>query len=129
MQPLVWTLICLVAYVCGLIIIIKMTPMLLSSPYYEGMFMGAAVADVIGAILAYGAMVVSFYLFNGVFAVRVLDFLFLAGIFVVGLAMARQSIRPRASGYRSSRIVAGLYCGLLAFAAILSIVFLFTASA
>jgi hypothetical protein len=129
MQPLLWTLICLVAYVCGLVIIVKMTPMLLSSPYYEGMFMGVAAADVIGGILAYGAMVVSFYLFNGAFAVRVLDFLFLAGIFVVGLALARQSIRPRASGYRSSRIVAGLYCGLLALAAILSIVFLFTAPA
>ena len=129
MQPLLWTLACLVAYVCGLIIITKMTPRLLASPYYEGMFMGIAAVDIIGGILAYGAMVVSFYLFSGGFAVRVLDFLLLVGLFAVGLLMARRSLRPRASKYRSSRIVAGLYCSLLALAAILSIIFLFTASA
>lgn len=91
--------------------------------------MGVAAVDIIGGILAYGAMVVTFYLFSGAFAARVLDFLLLGGIFAVGVRMARRSLRSRASKYRSSRIVAGLYCGLLALAAILSIIFLFTASA
>jgi hypothetical protein len=125
MQPLLITLVCLVAYVCGLVIIVKTSPMLLSSPYYEGMFLGIAAADVIGGILAYGAMVVTFYLFNGAFAIRVLDFLLLVGLFIVGLSMARRSMRPRASGYRFSRIAVSLYCGLLALVALFSIVSLF----
>ncbi len=129
MQPFLWTLTCLIAYVGGLVIITKMTPRLLSSAYYEGLFMGIAAVDIIGGILAYGAMVITFYLFNGAFAVRVLDFLLLVGIFFVGARMARRSLRARASRYRSSRIAAGAYCGLLALAAILSIIFLFTASA
>lgn len=129
MQPLVLTLICLVAYVCGLVIIMKTTPMLLSSAYYEGLFMGIAAADVIGGILAYGAMVITFYLFSGAFAIRVLDFLLLVGILIVGAYLARRSLRPRASRYRSSRIIVSLYCSLLAFLALFSIVSLFIVSA
>jgi hypothetical protein len=129
MQPLVITLVCLVAYVCGLVIIVKTSPMLLSSPYYEGMFLGIAAADVTGGILAYGAMVVTFYLFNGAFAVRVLDFLLLVGLLIVGVYLTRRSLRPRASRYRSSQIVVSLYCGLLVLFAIFSIVSLFIVSA
>ncbi|HLI07236.1 MAG TPA: hypothetical protein VKV40_11770 [Ktedonobacteraceae bacterium] len=87
--------------------------------------MGIAAADVIGGILAYGAMVVTFYLFNGAFAVRVLDFLLLVGLFIVSLSMTRRSMRPNAAGYRFSRIAVSLYCGLLTFVAIFSIVSLF----
>lgn len=91
--------------------------------------MGTAAVDVIGGILAYSAMVVSFYLFSGAFAIRVLDFLLLGGIFVVSVRMARRSLRAGASKYDFSRIFACGYCGLLALAALFSIIFLFSARA
>ena len=129
MQPFLWTFLCLIAYIGGLVIITRVTPLLFSYEYYEGMFLGVAVADIVGAILAFGALVVTYGLFSGAFGIRVLDFLLLVGIFIVGLRMVRLSMRPReAHAYLSSRVAAGIYCGLLALAAILSLILLFMPS-
>jgi hypothetical protein len=129
MQPFLWTFLCLIAYIGGLVIITRVTPLLFSYEYYEGMFLGVAVADIVGGILAFGALVVTYGLFSGAFGIRVLDFLLLVGIFIVGLRMVRLSMRPReAHAYLSSRVAAGIYCGLLALAAILSLILLFMPS-
>ena len=127
MQPVIWTFLCLIAYIGGLVIILRVTPLLFSYEYYEGMFLGVAIADIVGGILAFGALVVTYGLFSGAFGIRVLDFLFLVGIIIVGLRMVQRCLRPREShAYLSSRIVAGIYCGLLALAAVLSIILLFS---
>ncbi|HET9922162.1 MAG TPA: hypothetical protein VFQ30_20190, partial [Ktedonobacteraceae bacterium] len=126
MQPLLWTLLCLVAYAGGLVIILKMTPMLFAYEYYEGMFLGVAAADIVGGMLAFGAMVITFGLFSGAFGIRVLDFALLVGIFIVGVSMVRRCLHPRVMNtHLPSRISAGIYCGLLALIAIVSIVLLF----
>jgi len=127
MQPVVWTLIGLVAYVCGLVIIITMTPRLWKFRFDEWIFMGYAVAVVSGGILVFVPLAITFALFNGSFGVKVFDFLLLVGIFVVGLRMSLRSFRPRIVGgtFQVSRILAGGFCLLLLAASIYCIVLLF----
>jgi len=127
MQPVVWTLIGLVAYICGLVIVVTMTPRLWKFKYDEWMFMGFAVTVVSGGILAFVPLAITFALFNGSFGVKIFDFLLLVGIFVVGLRMSLRSFRPRfASGtFQVSRIMAGSFCLLLLAASAYCIILLF----
>ena len=127
MPPALWTLIGLVAYVCGLVIVITMTPRLVRLRFDEGLFMGIAAADVLGGMLAFAPLAITFALFNGSFGVKVLDFLLLVGIFVVGLRMSLRSFRPRNAGgtFRVSRILAGSFCLLLLAASVYCIILLF----
>jgi hypothetical protein len=122
-----WTLLCLVAYIGGLIILLWVTPHLLLRSYDEGLFMGIAVADVFGGMLAFGGVVFIYGIFSGNFGSRVLDFLLLIGILVVGGRMSLGSFRPRyySGTYVASRIIAGSYGLFLALAALFYIVILF----
>ena len=65
MQPVVWTVIGLIAYIGGLAIILTMTPRLLKLRFDEGLFMGIAAADVFGGLLAFAPVGLTFALFNG----------------------------------------------------------------
>lgn len=130
MQPVLLILIGLVAYVCGLVIVITVTPRLSKLRFDELMFMAIAAAEVIGGILAFAPIGINFALYNGAFAIKVLDFLLLVGIFIVGLRMSIRSFRPRymAGTFQVSRILAGSYCILLLVAAAYYIVLLFVPS-
>lgn len=126
MQSVVWTLIGIVAYVCGLVIVVTMTPRLWKFNYDEWMFMGFAAAIVLGGILAFVPLAITFALFNGSLGVKIFDFLLLVGIFVVGLRMSLRSFRPRYAGgtFRVSRILAGSFCLLLLAASVYCIILL-----
>ncbi len=130
MQQVLWTLIGMVAYVCGLAIIVTVTPRLWRLRFDEGLFMGIAAADVFGGILAFASIGITFALFNGTFGIKILDFLLLVGIFIVGLRMSLRSFRPRYKGgaFQLSRILVGCYCLLLVGAAVYCIVLLFVSS-
>lgn len=127
MQPVVWTLLGLVAYIFGLVIVITMTPRIWKFKYDEWKFMGYAVVVVSGGILAFVPLAITFALFNGSFGVKIFDFLLLAGIFVVGLRMSLRSFRPRFAGgtFQVSRILAGSFCLLLLAASAYCIILLF----
>ena len=127
MQPVVWTLIGLIAYVCGLAIVLTITPRLWKFRFDEWMFMGYAVAVVSGGILAFVPLAITFALFNGSFGVKIFDFLLLVGIFVVGLRMSLRSLSPHYAGetFRVSRILVGSFCLLLLAASIYCIILLF----
>ena len=127
MQAVFWTLIGLIAYVCGFVIVAAMTPRLWKFRYDEWMFMGYAVAVVAGGILLFVPLGITFALFNGSFGVKIFDFLMLVGIFVVGLRMSLRSFRPRyASGtFQVSRILAGSFCLLLLATSVYCIILLF----
>jgi len=127
MQQFLLTLACLIAYAGGLVILVKVTPRLLGLSFDEGMFMGIAAADVFGAILAFGAVGITFALFNGYLAIRGLDFLLLVGILIVGIRMSLRSFRPHSikGTFPVSRVAAGSYCLLLCVAALYLMVWLF----
>ncbi len=126
------TLASLIAYIGGLLIVIKVTPLLLFRQYDEGLFMGIAAADIVGGILAFAAVMVTFALFNGTQNVitKIFDTVLLVGIFLIAVRMSLQSFRPRivAGTFRVSRILAGSFCLLLILAAIYAIVLLFLPS-
>jgi hypothetical protein len=126
------TLASLIAYIGGLFIVIKVTPLLLSRQYDEGVFMGIAATDIVGGILAFAAVMVTFALLNGTQNVitRVFDTVLLVGIFSIAVRMSLHSFRPRivAGTFLVSRILAGSFCLLLTLAAIYAIVLLFLPS-
>jgi len=127
------TLASLIAYAGGLVIVIKVTPQLLSRQYDEGIFMGIAAADIVGGILAFAAVLVTFELFNGTanLFIKLVDTLLLIGIAVIAVRMSLHSFRPRlvAGTFLISRILAGSFCLLLTLAALYSIVLLFLPAA
>ena len=127
MQPVVWTLIGLIAYVSGLVIVVTMTPRLWKFRYDEWMFMGLAVAVVSGGILVFVPLAITFALYNGTLGVKIFDFLLLVGIFVVGLRMSLRSFLPRypSGTFQVSRILAGSFSLLLVAASVYCIILFF----
>src|SRR5260370_15016065 len=91
MSNLFWTLACLCAYIGGLIILVRVTPLLLIRRYDDGYFMAIAAADVFGGIFVFGAVAVTFALFSGGFALRLLEFFLLFRIVVLALVMSFRS--------------------------------------
>lgn len=126
------TLVSLVAYAGGLVIVTKITPQLFTRSFDEGLFVGIATIDVIGGILLFGAVAVTFGLLNGAvnLGTRMLDFLLLMGIFIIAARMAFLSFRTRnkAGTFLVSRVIAGIYTILLAAASIYAIILLFSPS-
>jgi hypothetical protein len=107
--------------------IMRITPLLLPRSFDELWFTGIAVIDIIGAILAFGAVVVTYSLFSGAFAVRVLDFLLLVGIAFAAGRTALTCFRAHAGTQTLlvSRITATGYGIFLAVAAVYYIIQLF----
>lgn len=125
MQNFLWVLVSIIAYVGGLLIVMRMTPRLLSHSFDEMFFMGAAALDILGALLAFGAIVLTFALFNGAFPIRVLNFLLLVGILLVTMRIALYCIRPRTGASTVSRALTGGYGFFLAAASVFYIVQIF----
>ncbi len=115
MQYVLWTLCCLVAYVGGMMIIARITPRLLSWQFDEGWFMGFAALDILGALLAFGAVFVLLALFNGALAIRILDFFLLIGLVGIAGRMSLYCFRGAMSTkiIQSSRMITGTFCGFL----------------
>jgi hypothetical protein len=122
MQSFLWVIVSVVAYVGGLVIVVCVTPRLLSHSFDELFFMGGAALDILGALLAFGAIVLTFAMFNGEFPIRVLNFLLLIGILVVTARTALYCIRPRVGTTAVSRALTGGYGFFLAAASVFYIV-------
>ncbi|TMC22925.1 MAG: hypothetical protein E6J34_04670 [Chloroflexi bacterium] len=127
MQYVLWTVLSLALYVSGLLVILKATPQLLIRSFDEGLFMGVAAVAILGAILAFGAVVITLAIFNGALLVRAFDFLLLVGIVMVVARVSFVSSRATAKGIRrTSRIIVMLYGLILVVAALYYIVQIFT---
>ncbi|HEY4384781.1 MAG TPA: hypothetical protein VGN34_09940 [Ktedonobacteraceae bacterium] len=129
MQYVLWVLCCLLAYIGGLVIIARVTPGLLVRQFDEGWFMGIAALDILGALLAFGAIFVLFALFNGALGIRILNVFLLIGLGLIAGRMSLYCFRgtKRAKFVRSSRIIAGAFCAFLVFSAIFYMIQLFAA--
>jgi hypothetical protein len=110
MDNMVASLLSIFAYIVGLVILWKVTPRLLSHSFDEPLFVGIATLDILGACLAFGAIVVTLGLFNGSFQIKLIDLLLLLGIFGVSIRMASYCLRPRAKAFWVSQWLAGAYC-------------------
>ena len=126
MQYIIWVLLSIIAYISGLLVIIKVTPHLLTRSFDEGIFMGIASLDILGALLAFGGVVITYIVFSGSLAIKFLTFILAAGILIVAVRTSLYCFRGAAVGaFRVSRIIAGSYGLFLAAAAIFYIVQLF----
>ena len=117
----------LLAYGVGLVIIVRTTPLLFVRSFDEGLFMGIAALDILGAMLSFGAFVITYSLFNGNLPIKVLDFFMLVGITIIAASFARSSFRPRTvtGTVRTSRIMTGSYGIFLVLIALYCLVLLF----
>jgi hypothetical protein len=117
MENIVVSLLSIFAYIVGLVLIWKITPRLLSHSFDELVFVGIATLDILGAGLAFGAIVVTLGLFNGSIAIKLIDLLLLVGIFAVSIRMASYCLRPGVKAFWLSQWLAGAYCLFLVCAA------------
>ncbi|HLZ63674.1 MAG TPA: hypothetical protein VKR06_42630 [Ktedonosporobacter sp.] len=129
MTNVLLTLASILAYIAGIVLVMRITPKLLEHRYDEGWFLGLAALDIVGALLVFGAFAFSYTIFSGNFGIRVLDFLLLVGMLVASMRMAFFSLRPSwpSETFRVSRIAAVVYCLLLALASCYFLLQLFTA--
>ncbi|GCF11470.1 hypothetical protein [Dictyobacter arantiisoli] len=120
MSNFLWVLLSIIAYIAGLYIMLKTTPMLLARSYDEGLFMAIAAADILGAILAFGGIVIMYAIFNANVVIRVIDFLLLIGVLLITARLAMFCLRPRyiQGTNKISRILSGIYCIFLAVASV-----------
>ena len=127
MSYVLWTLACLCAYVVGLVILMFVTPLLLSRNYDEGFFMALAAADVFGAMFVFGSVAFIFALYSGAFAARLLDVFMLLGIDIVAFSLSYRCLRSQkaAHAHPVSRFIASGYCLFLGLAALFYLVLLF----
>jgi hypothetical protein len=127
MPFVLWTIIALIGYVAGQVILVRVTPRILVQSFDEGIFMAYATAEIFGGLFVFGAVAVTFGLYNGILGIKLLDFLLLAGIVIVCASLLLKNFRAFRPGVvRSSRMVISLYCLLLALAALYYIVVLLT---
>ncbi len=125
MSFVIWTIIALVLYIAGLVILLRITPRILIHAYDEGIFTVFAAAEIFGGLFVFGAVTITFGLYNGSFGIKLLDFLLLAGILIVCGSQLLSNFRAFRPGVvRSSRMAVSLYCLLLALAALYYIVIL-----
>ncbi len=127
MQYALWVIVSLIAYVAGVYILLRVTPMLLRRHYDEGFFMGIAALDIVGALLAFGGIIIPLLLFSGGIGIRIFAVLLLLVILFVAIRLANRSLRPRITTgtFRSSRIIAGIYSIFLVIASLYYLVQVF----
>ena len=125
MSGFLLTVLCLVSYGGGLVALHWVTPMLLKRGFDDVFFMGLAAAVIIGSLLVFAPVGITFAFFNSTLAIRIFDGILLLGIVIVVARIAYRCFRP---GYtmevvRLSGILAGSYyllvLGLAAYAIVL----------
>ena len=127
MQNALWTFLSVVVYIVGLVVIVRLTPRLFVHTFDDGVFMGIAAASIVGALGEFGAVVITFAIFNGHPVVRALNFLLLLGILIVGIQISLKSFRPSMIGntVTVSRFLAGGFAVFLIVAALSLMIRLF----
>lgn len=127
MSYTLWTFLSLAAYIVGIIVLLRATPRLLRYSYDQLAFTGFAALEIIGGLCVFGAVTITFGLFSGSFAIKLLDFLLLVGILIVGCILSYRSFRSRQRDViRATRVIAGIYFLLLVLAAIYYLALLFS---
>jgi len=124
------TLGCLVAYSVGLFLLVRIMPRLIRRAIDEALFIGVAALAILGAMLAFGAIGVTFALFTGSLGVRIADALLLLILGIITLRTAVRAFRPprqdsSPNANRTSRLLTGSFFLLLAIAAASLLVLLF----
>jgi hypothetical protein len=126
MQAFLATLVSLVAYIVGLILVVQVTRKLLFYSYDSAWFMVFAVLDILGAFLIFGSIFISLAVSGGNLGIRALDFILLVIVILITGSVALSCFFNSRRGVQFiSRYGAGVFCLFLSFAALCEIVWLF----
>lgn len=127
MQYVLWTFVSLLAYIAGLILLVRVTPRLLKRSFDEIPFMGIAALAILGGLLTFGAVAITVGVFSANLLIKVIDFLLLVGVLVVAARLALRCFRPASTAgtFTASRFMAGGYCTFLSLASLYYMVALF----
>jgi hypothetical protein len=129
---MVWTLTLasLVAYIIGLILLMRIAPALIKRSFDETFFIAVAAVAVLGAMLVFAAVGVTYTVFSGSLTVRGLDAFLLLILFIVTIRVSFSTFRPRygigIGTDRVSRVLTGSFFLLVAIAALCVLVLLFS---
>ncbi|HEX7733483.1 MAG TPA: hypothetical protein VF458_01425 [Ktedonobacteraceae bacterium] len=120
---------CLVAYIAGLVLLVRIMPRLIKRAFDEALFIGVAALAILGAMLAFGSIGVTFALFSGSLGARIWVALLLLILGIITLRTSINAFRPRYNSYQSanktSRLLTGSFFLLLAVAAAALLALLF----
>lgn len=120
---------CIIAYIIGLFLLVKVTPGLIKRAFDDALFIGVAAGAVFGAMLSFGGIGVIYAVSNGATLARVFDALLLIILGIVALRTSISVFRPRYDSnlgtYRTSRILAGGFFLALVAAALVVLALLF----
>ena len=111
MQLFLEVLASLVAYIGGLILIVRVTPRLLFRSYDEPWFMVFAMLAIFGAFLVFGGILISLAVVNGNIGMKALDFFLLIVVMLITGYMAVSCFRHYSQDVQQiSRYAAGGFC-------------------
>ncbi|MBX5455781.1 MAG: hypothetical protein IRZ31_02670 [Thermogemmatispora sp.] len=129
MSIFLFILLSLLVYIAALVALVRATGRLRYYRFDEAGFLGMAALDIVAGILLFSAVATPLVLLTGstVESVegRVLAFLLLLGIILVSGAAAWRSLGWSPSSQTLSRLLGGIYCLLLALAALVCMVLIF----
>jgi hypothetical protein len=123
---------CLVAFVAGIFLLVRIMPRLIKRAVDDALFIGVAAVAIFGAMLAFGSIGVTFAVFSGGIGVRIADAVLLVVLGVATLRTALGAFRPRYNSYqsenRTTRLIVGSFFLLLTGTALVLLVLLFVPS-
>jgi hypothetical protein len=123
------TILSVVAYGLGLFLLIRIAPDLIKRAYDDALFIPIAAVAIVGAMLVFGAIGLTFAIFNGAPAVRGFDAFLLVVLIAVALRIGTSALRPRygigIGTYRISRILTGVFFLILVLTALYVLIALF----
>jgi hypothetical protein len=130
-QIMEWTLtfISLGGYIVGLVLLFKIAPALIKRSFDDPLFIAQAAVAILGAMLGFSAVGVTYTVFSGDIAVRGFDVILLVILVVATMRLSLAAFRPRygigIGTNRLSRILAGCFFLSLAIVALYMLVLLF----
>lgn len=123
---------CLVAFVAGIFLLVRIMPRLIKRAVDDALFIGVAAVAIFGAMLAFGSIGVTFAIFSGGIGVRIADAVLLVVLGIATLRTALGAFRPRYTSYnnyqndhRITRLIVGSFFLLLSGATLALLVLLF----
>ncbi|WP_052888952.1 hypothetical protein [Thermogemmatispora carboxidivorans] len=129
MSIFLFILLGLLVYIAALVVLTRATARLRYYRFDEAGFLGMAALDIVAGILLFSAVATPLVLLTGnnveIIEGHVLALLLLLGVVLVAGVMAWRSLGWTPSSQTLSRLLGGLYCLLLAVAALVCMVLIF----
>lgn len=121
-MPWTLTFVSLGIYIVGLIMLTRSSSSIVRRAFDEALFTAVSAIAILGAMLTFTAVAVTYFAWSGSFGARLLDIILLFILFIITIRTSFSTFRPRSGigigSYRISRVMAGIFYLLLSIAAV-----------